>query len=249
MNVISSSTQHYSQASAHNQEHTGDEKQRMATFIAGGGALAFALLKRGWPGALIGAAGGYLLYRSMASTEIHDNDVLVGQTINKPPNEVYAFFRDPQHWPSFESALGSRNGSKSAGQPLMEITEEVPESTLRWRFHGEDAEIELSANFSKAPGNRGTETWLFAECMTSISRLRHWLKSAAGTSLEQVVREHLRNCKRLIEAGEILTTEGQPSGSRGISGKAKRALFRENLREPKPSAAVTGIPSEQRAAS
>jgi len=45
------------------------------------------------------------------------------------------------------------------------------------------------------------------------------------------VRESLRHLKQLIEAGEIPTTAGQPSGARGIRGAAKRIVFREGPTE------------------
>jgi uncharacterized membrane protein len=248
-------TQHYSQSSRYDPQQAESEMQKMAAFLAGGSAIAFGLARKGFLSRMLAVGGGYLLYRTMASGDSPNaNDVLVSQTINKPPREVYAFLREPQHWPSLggtfaSSSKGDQGTNEAMQEPLMEITDEAQDRTLRWRFHGEDAELELSAHFAPAPGNRGTEVWLFAECMSPMSSLRQLLKSATRNSLEQLVREHLRGCKRLMEAGEILTTEGQPSGYRGMKGKAMRALFRESTGESKPAASAGEIPSGQRAAS
>jgi len=250
MNAITSTKQNHSQSFSY-APTTESEMQKLAFFLAGGSALAFGLARKGVLSRMLAVGGGYLLYRSMASEESPNNDVLVSQTINKPLREVYSFFRERQHWPTFERTFGSspRGDQGTNETPLMEITDEVQDRTLNWRFHGEDAELEVSAHFAPAPGNRGTEVWLFAECTSPLSNLRQLLKSATGNSLEQVVREHLRNCKRLMEAGEILTTEGQPSGDRGMKGKALRALFRESVSEPKPAASAGQMPRGQSAAS
>ena len=253
MNATTAYTQNYPQSSAHDEDRSHSEKKRMLTFVAGASALVLGLSRKGWASRMLALAGGYLLYRSAAAGKAQRKDVLVGQTINKSPQEVYSFFRDPQHWPSlggsFAASRATGEGEAAASEPLMEITDEAQDRTLRWRFRGEDSGVELSAHFSPAPGNRGTEVWLFAECVNPASGLRELLKKAAGNSLEQLVREHLRHCKQLLEAGEILTTEGQPSGKRGLKGKAMRAMLHENPTETKPSASTTRTPSEERAAS
>jgi hypothetical protein len=50
---------------------------------------------------------------------------------------------------------------------------------------------------------------------------------------KQAVIENLRHFKALIETGEIPTTQGQPHGPRGVSGKVKASLYGEHLETPR----------------
>jgi uncharacterized membrane protein len=244
---------HHSQSSGYDTQRGESDMQKMALFIAAGSAMAFGIARKGVLNRLLAVGGGYLLFRAMTGDKSGSNDVLVSQTINKPLREVYSFFRDPLHWPRLEASLGSSpmglGENQETAEDSLQLTDEAQDRTIRWHFEKEDAAVEISAHFAPAPGNRGTEVWLFAECMSPASGLRELLKSARGRSLEQVAREHLRNCKRLMEAGEILTTDGQSSGDRGMKGKAMRALLRESMTEGKPSAATRATAREQRVAS
>jgi uncharacterized membrane protein len=234
----------------------GSGKKRIAMFLAGSSALAYGLSRAGWVPRLLAAGGGFLVYRSLAAQEPTRSYFLVSQTINKPVEEVYTFFHDQKNWPRLERNLpvgmeeyGQSDASDEKSRP-MEIIDEVPSRTLRWRYQGAETEYETSAQFAAAPGNRGTEVWIFAECTAPTSPVEKVMKKAAGTSMEQNAREHLRHCKQLLEAGEIPTTVGQPVGSRGLTGKVKRAMFRETVAEGKrPSARAEHAPGEQIAVS
>src|ERR1051326_6968169 len=112
MNAITSTKQDHSQSFSYDPT-TESEMQKLAFFLAGGSALAFGLARKGVLSRMLAVGGGYLLYRSMASEEAPNNDVLVSQTINKPLREVYSFFRERQHWPTFERTFGSSPDRKS----------------------------------------------------------------------------------------------------------------------------------------
>jgi uncharacterized membrane protein len=86
-------------------------------------------------------------------------------------------------------------------------------------------------HFKQAPGNRGTEVSVALEYKAPAGPIARGLASLVGWGPEQVVRESLRHLKQLMEAGEIPTTKGQPSGARGIRGTAKRIMFREGPSE------------------
>jgi hypothetical protein len=51
----------------------------------------------------------------------------------------------------------------------------------------------------------------------------------AGVDPAQMTRESLRRFKQVMEAGEIATTHGQPSGRRGAIDKGMQMLLREQV--------------------
>ena len=50
-------------------------------------------------------------------------------------------------------------------------------------------------------------------------RLAQQAATLLGAAPATVIREDLRRLKQLIEAGEIPTTRGQPTGSRSVIGR------------------------------
>jgi uncharacterized membrane protein len=66
--------------------------------------------------------------------------------------------------------------------------------------------------FAPALGDRGTEVHLSMDYLPPAGRLGHWLATLFGQGPWRMIREDLRNFKRIMEVGEILTTSGQPRG-------------------------------------
>jgi uncharacterized membrane protein len=202
--------------------------------IAGGVALsAFGASRRSVPGAILAAAGGYLIYRGVAGGR-HlwrgPVDVRKSVTINKPAEELYRFWRDFENLPQFMTHLESvrANGPlKShwvARGPANtrfawegEIVEEIENKSIRWQsLPGSEINSYGSVNFLAAPGNRGTEVRVEMVYEAPGGRAGAALAAMFGEEPEQQVREDLRHFKQLMETGEIPTTEGQPSGRRGV---------------------------------
>lgn len=81
-------------------------------------------------------------------------------------------------------------------------------------------ELRLRVVFSPAPGERGTEIRLHAE-------------GPAARQHSGQLREDLRHIKAVLEAGEWVTVEGQPSGrspgQRRTTQKVSEALRRGGL--------------------
>jgi uncharacterized membrane protein len=86
-------------------------------------------------------------------------------------------------------------------------------------------------HFRPAPSDRGTEISFAAEYRAPAGPVGRGLASLVGWDAEQLVRESLRHIKQLLEAGEIPTTLGQPSGARGVKGKALRVVYCERADE------------------
>lgn len=237
-----------------NGESGDSRKRRLAMFAAGGSALAFGLSRDGWTRRLMTAAGGFLLYRSVASEQMVQTYFVVTRTINKPIAEVYSFFRDRKNWPLLDRSAREEASAEeltTSSEDLLELSDEVENRSLRWQLRGSEDEGEIGAQFSPAPGNRGTEVWIFSECTTGTSPVRRAFKLGRGSSAEHSAREYLRCCKQLLECGEIATTQGQPVGRRGLIAKAKRLMMHEDLAEMKrrPAPATPGASPQEFAAS
>ncbi len=233
-----------------NGESGESRKRRLAMLAAGGSALAFGLSRDGWTRRLMTAVGGFLIYRAVASEQTVQTYFVVTRTINKPIAEVYSFFRDRKNWPLLDRSAGEEASAEDFTTPsedLLELSDEVENRSLRWQLRGSEGEGEIGAQFAPAPGNRGTEVWIFSECTTATSPVRRAFRLARGSSAEQSAREYLRCCKQLLECGEIATTQGQPVGRRGLIAKAKRFMMHEDLAEMKrrPSPATpSGSPQK-----
>lgn len=146
-------------------------------------------------------------------------------TINCPPEQIYAFWKDFQNLPKFmrnlESVLveGTRSHwvAKGPGGRRIEwdaeTTEDRPDEMIAWRTTGRaDIQHSGSVRFRRAPGNRGTIVVVEMEFGSKAASFMAGVARAVGQSPEQLIAEDLRHLQQILEAGEIITTEGQPAG-------------------------------------
>jgi uncharacterized membrane protein len=144
-------------------------------------------------------------------------------TINKPIEQVYAFWHQVENLPRF--------------MRYVESVERLPDGRSRWRAQGPggmtvqweaetlaERENELIAwrslpgsrihtsgtvQFQPAPGARGTEVHVemdFRPPAGAIGRTVAWM---SGRSPSQQLNEDLRRLKQLLETGEIAVSEGE----------------------------------------
>ncbi|HEX6804161.1 MAG TPA: SRPBCC family protein [Terriglobales bacterium] len=215
-------------------------KRRNAFLITGSSALAFGLWKRGrigWP-ALIGGAA--LLARAAAEGVSRYFSCEVSQTIHRSPSEVYTYLRDLNNWPIFMRELKDARELDLAGSDRLRwsdgtrnwnasIGDSSTGESLQWTFQSDDQWRECRVELNAAPGNRGTEVHWRLRAQAPQNLLADILRSTYGSGMEQGARESLRAIKQLLEAGELATTDGQSHGSRGATGRVKRAMFRESV--------------------
>ena len=103
----------------------------------------------------------------------------------------------------------------------LEITADEPNSRIAWRaLPGGDVEHRGSVKFAKAPGDRGTNVRIVLEYQPPAGQIGRWIAKIFGEEPEQQIRDDLRNFKRIMEIGEVLTIIGQPHGT--CTGKGKR---------------------------
>jgi uncharacterized membrane protein len=214
--------------------------------ISGGTLAALGISRRSLPGAAVGAAGGYLVFRGvrgLTGGERHPEEVRVARsfTINKPREEVYRFWRNFENLPRFMShlkAVHPGEGRRShwiARGPLggnvewdAEILQERENELLAWRsLPGSDVEHWGSVEFKPAPGNRGTVVKVVLEYYPPVGAAGRALALFLGRDPEQQIREDLRHFKQISETGETPTIEGQPSGRRGMKGAVMQLMLHE----------------------
>lgn len=210
------------------------------TLAAGAAVSIYGVLRRDLFGAAVASGGGYLLYCGVSDLRRpYQGKVRVAFTINKSPQEVYEFVRNPENWrqrlraSTFErdgdNNLCLRVGGKDglAVKSRAQITDEKPAEYIAWASDEQMVEHRGVVHFKRAPGDRGTELSVALEYKAPTGPVSRALSALAGLDPEQLLREALRQIKQLMEAGEIPTTNGQPVGARGVRGAAKRILFRE----------------------
>ncbi len=223
-----------------------DERNRMQNLrpyasIGTGAALAvFGASRRSWTGAAIAAAGGFLVYQGFRETHKSAGPIHVERsfTINKPVAEVFQFWRNFENLPRFMQHLrsvritGPRTSHWEARAPLgasvawdAEITDEVENEYIVWQsLPGAVLEHRGAVQFRPAPFADGTELIVSLDYRAPAGKLGAVIAQLFGESPERQIREDLRRFKQLIEAGEIPTIEGQPSGRRSAFTRMMHAV-------------------------
>ncbi len=161
-----------------------------------------------------------------------DGSIRIERTlaVNRPPEDCYRMWRDFEQLPRFMQHLesvevnGPRRSHWVARGPAgtrvewdAEITEEKPDELLAWRSV-EDADVENSGTvrFLRDGSGRGTYVDVSLQYKPPARGFGAAVAKLFGEEPEIQLAEDLRRFKRLIEAGELPTTDGQPHGSRPI---------------------------------
>jgi uncharacterized membrane protein len=152
-------------------------------------------------------------------------EIVKSVTINKSPSELYNFWRSFENLPQFMNHLESvvkideTRSFWTAKAPLgytvgwnAEITDEALNERIEWRSL-EGAGVPNSGKVEFLPtADRGTEVKVTINYEAPAGRLGALAAKIFGEEPGQQVEEDLRRFKRLMEAGLIIKTEGQPSG-------------------------------------
>jgi uncharacterized membrane protein len=147
-------------------------------------------------------------------------------TIDRPVAEIYGFWRNFENLPRFMEHLESVRTTGTdrshwvakapAGMHVewdAEIINETENKVIGWRsLPGSDVTSAGSVNFDDAGPDRGTRITVHLQYEPPAGRVGALLAKLFGEEPSQQIHEDLRRLKRLLEAGELPTTEGQPSG-------------------------------------
>lgn len=188
-------------------------------------ASGVALLLRG--------ASGYcpvnqLTGRDSSESQPEALEISKSVTVNKPREEVYAFWRQLENLPQFMKHLSEvkqldhkRSHWKAQltegglGQVAWdaEITDEIENQRLAWRsVPGAMVDNAGEVHFEDAPSGRGTEIHATILYRPPVGALGNVVTKWLNPALSQMVKEDLRRFKQVAETGELTTNgQGQPA--------------------------------------
>jgi uncharacterized membrane protein len=241
-----------------------DAGERWVSLIGGSLLAVFGLSRGGRAGVLAALGGGALVYRgarghsqlyevlglagrpthvahvARVTSLAHRRGVTVRRTvsINKPVEEVYAFWRDFENLPRFMRHLesvtcdGPQRSHWVARPPGgrrvawdAEIVDERPNELIAWRSL-DDADVRNagSVTFEPGQGGRGTTIRVSLSYAPPGGKLAAVIAKLFGEEPGQQIHDDLRRLKQLLEAGEVPTVEGQPRGFGGPQRRGSQVL-------------------------
>jgi uncharacterized membrane protein len=161
-------------------------------------------------------------------------------TINRPPEEIYRFWRDPTNLPRFMRRLESvqataerrthwraRGPGGASVEWDAEIVDDRPPSLIAWRtLPGAPVDHAGVVRFERAPGGRGTQVAVELEYTPPGGALGAAVARGLGRAPEQELPEDLRRLKQLMETGGIVVSEGVLRGVAQPGDEASRRVPR-----------------------
>lgn len=214
--------------------------ERLGSVATGTIALAYGLSRRSRTRAWLTAAGTTLVYRGVtghcpvystlgvttARNRADTRVALAGErginvheavTLERPIEEVYAFWRRFENLPRFMTYLervddlGNSRTHWVAKGPLgttveweAEIINEIENQVIGWRsLPGGDVAMAGSVNFDRVRNGRATRVLVRLQYEPAAGRAGAWLARLFGHEPSQTIREDLRRFKQLLEAGEV----------------------------------------------
>jgi uncharacterized membrane protein len=157
-------------------------------------------------------------------------------SVNKSPQECYAFWRDVSNLAKFSPMLESvtqlddrrshwvlRGPGGARVEWDSEITLDRPGERLAWHsLQGSQVKHAGVVRFERAPGGRGTFVSVMMHYQPPGGAIASGFAKLLGKDPNRQVREDLRRFKSVIETGEAPSTRGQPSGRRSFLGRMTR---------------------------
>jgi uncharacterized membrane protein len=149
-------------------------------------------------------------------------------TVNRPAEEIYAFWRNLENLPRVMDYLesvyvdGVRSHWKAIAPAHITLewdavtTEDKPNELIAWQsVEGSSFETSGSVRFRPAPANRGTEVELTFEFDPPGGILGDAAVKILRVAPDVMVNKALYTFKSYIETGEIPTTKNQPAARDG----------------------------------
>lgn len=180
-------------------------------------------------GAALLGIGGYLAYL-LTHKETTPNDRRIRTekhiTISRPAAELYSYWRKLENLPKIMrhletvTELDATHSRWTATGPAgthvswdAEITEDLENKALAWRsLEGSDIANAGSVFFNELAYDRGTEVKVVLVYEPPLGQVGATLAKLMGEEPERQLQEDLRRFKQQLEAGEVATVHGQPSG-------------------------------------
>jgi uncharacterized membrane protein len=196
-------------------------------------ALVVTHRARGRLAAVTAAVAGVTALDLLCSEQLTDGvgrggAIRTGKSVhvNRSPEEVYNFWKNCENFPRFMYHLESvkMTGDKRshwvakapAGTKVewdAETTQDIPNERIAWRsLEGSTVPNSGEVRFERGPAGRGTIVRVAVEYRPPAGPMGAAVAKLFGREPGQQIKQDLRRFKQLMEAGEILTTEGQPAG-------------------------------------
>jgi uncharacterized membrane protein len=148
-------------------------------------------------------------------------EVVEAITINRPRQEVYAFWHNFENFPRFMAHLESvqviddRRSHWKARAPGgtgvewdAETIEDRPNELIAWRSVSDsDVPNTGQVRFRDAPGNRGTEVIVELKYQPPGGRIGALIAKLFGEEPSQQVKSDLRRLKQVLEVGEVVHSD------------------------------------------
>ena len=169
-------------------------------------------------------------------------------TVNKPPQEVYAFWHRLENLATFMAHLddvrvtGPRSSRWTASAPFDLVVEwdavttaDVEAERIAWAsVEGADVDTSGEVILVPAPGGRGTEVRVTLRYDMPAGPLGRAIAKYFGDDPSQALDDDLRRLKQVMETGEVVRSEGAPWGKRArkeFPQRPARPLTAEELQE------------------
>jgi uncharacterized membrane protein len=163
--------------------------------------------------------------------------------INRPPEDVYRYWRDLENLPKFMYHLesvrvtGDRRSHWIAKGPAgkrvewdSEITEDRPNELIAWRsLEGSDVYNAGAVNFEAKPGSRGTIVRVDMEYYAPFGVAGTAVAMLFNEAPQQQIYDDLRRLKQVLETGEVVRSDGSPDGAGRIKQRPAQPLAGERL--------------------
>lgn len=148
-------------------------------------------------------------------------------TVNRPPEEVYRYWKDFENLPKFMIHLESVTPAGEdryhwvARAPFdkyvewdADVVDDIPNELIAWRSTG-DADVPNSGSvrFRPAPGNRGTEVIVEVDYQPPGGAIGDTIARLFGEEPQQQIKDDLRRFKQVVETGEVVRSDGSPDGT------------------------------------
>jgi uncharacterized membrane protein len=215
---------------------TQPQSPRRVWSRVGGDVIDLALLGKSWSGAsdrnrvalATAAVAGVTVVDLFAARQLSRGasgrkpiHVVRAITLNRPPNEVYAFWREFENLPRFMqhleevSVVDDRRSHWKAKAPAgtavewdAEIVEDRPNELISWRsLEGAGMPNNGSVRFAPAPGDRGTEVLVELLYEPPAGTIGATIAKLFGREPGQQVSSDLRRFKQVMETGEVVHSD------------------------------------------
>lgn len=161
-------------------------------------------------------AGSFMLAETVDGTQLLSAVI----TVNKPVDEVYAFWKDPANYPQFMSALdsvqitGEGRSHWKVEAPIgltvewdAQVVNDVKNELIAWESVDGDVANTGSVRFKQAAGNRGTEVELQTQFKPKAGPVGAKIAKLFSTVPKTQLSNDLRRFKQLIEIGEVVKSD------------------------------------------